>query len=223
MDILKINKVTISKEEAVQNILDIYNRTSFEDKAVDSEWYFVENHMFNTWHGHTGMYKHYNQQVCFAVIAILSPGCSWEKNIVNAKDMLVAHSKGESIDSFKVSTYGRNKEKAWKLLDMAKEGKLFGIERMFQYVKGKTGFKTGNFFLNLYMPSLAKPVTIDRHALKVILNEPAGGALTVTEKNYKLAMEIYHEAFNRIDDMWLKNTACLQAVVWCQYKREVNR
>ena len=48
-----------------------------------------------------------------AVIAALSPNNKWSRNVVNADALIGAFIRGDGIDSVKVSTYHKMKQKAW--------------------------------------------------------------------------------------------------------------
>ena len=54
--------------------------------------------------------------ISVGVVSALSPNNKWDRNVINARDMVRAYINGDSIDSFKVSTYHKMKEKAWKIL-----------------------------------------------------------------------------------------------------------
>ena len=54
--------------------------------------------------------------IVVAVIAALSPNNKWSRNVVNADALIGAFVNGDGIDSVKVSTYHKMKQKAWDIL-----------------------------------------------------------------------------------------------------------
>jgi hypothetical protein len=58
--------------------------------------------------------------IVIGVVSALSPNNKWERNIVNAEDLCNAFINGQDMDSIKVSTYHKMKQKAWHIGDNAK-------------------------------------------------------------------------------------------------------
>lgn len=94
-----------------------------------------------------------------AVFAALSPNNDYLGNLRDAERLLAAASAGDSIDSFKVSTYGHNKRKAWAVAN--------GAEPLDLIVANKTR----SFFLNVNDPRDPVPVTVDGHMINIYRNQ----------------------------------------------------
>lgn len=86
-----------------------------------------------------------------AVFAALSPNNDYWGNLRNTDDLLAAAAAGKGLDDFKVSTYGNNKRKAWRIAHGEDPDKLI------------TALKTSNFFHNIADPTDPRYVTIDGH------------------------------------------------------------
>lgn len=140
-------------------------------------------------------------------VAILSPGTSWELNKADALRMLQHHQKGrKTARTLKVSTYGKNKLKAWQYL--AEE---------LPYLEPKaSGFKTYNFYRNILNPEDCQPVTIDRHAIRAAQGVIGSGSITLTKTVYFQAVEAYREAARQLSLIPCQ----AQAIAWCQYRLE---
>ena len=55
--------------------------------------------------------------IVIGVVSALSPNNKWERNIVNAEELCVAFINGQDMDSIKVSTYHKMKQKAWHIME----------------------------------------------------------------------------------------------------------
>lgn len=86
-----------------------------------------------------------------AVFAALSPNNDYIGNIRDTARTLSAAEAGVGISDFKVSTYGNNKRKAWRIVQ--------GEDPLDLIVAPKTR----NFFLNVATPADPYPVTVDGH------------------------------------------------------------
>jgi len=54
--------------------------------------------------------------IAACIVSILSPSVTWERNKIDAKNLLHAYRYGPDVNAVVVSTYGANKSKAIKLL-----------------------------------------------------------------------------------------------------------
>jgi len=85
------------------------------------------------------------------VIAAISPGSRWEKNLEDAEALLAAYVYAEPLPA--VGTYGRrNVEKARAILRGGDPLEILG------------GLKVRAFYANILNPDTPGPVTVDRHA-----------------------------------------------------------
>lgn len=114
------------------------------------------------------------------IIAALSPGCSWERNIADTQNLLT---HGNTASGF--GTYGPNVKKARRILAGEKSLKVLG------------GQKVTNFYMCIMRPWSRIPVCIDRHAMTTVV----GHKLTSKERSamaktaqYRKLETMYREA-----------------------------
>ena len=110
-----------------------------------------------------------------AVTSALSPNNKWDRNKQDAESMILAHSEGRDIDTFKCCTYNANKRKAWSILRGGTE------------IAAKSP-KTHSFAMNIGRLS-EKHVTIDKWHIRACLCKPREGivdtAETITSAQYR--------------------------------------
>jgi hypothetical protein len=147
------------------------------------------------------------------VIAVLSPGCEWGKNLQYADELLAAWNSGRRGSELPmVGVYGnRNLDKA-KLI-------LAGHDPM--VVIPDSSKKVKAFYSCLLQPNDSLSVVIDRHAKCAALNlrsEKKGSAsqdVTVRSGEYDYLSRHYVKLADRFGVL----PSQLQAVIWCQWKR----
>lgn len=216
MEIIKIQKESISKSKAILNIIDLYLDTPTEHRKIYKNWYYDANEKLSELAFECDM----DIKIVSAVCSILSPAVNWEQNLIDCERLIIRFVNDMNIDDLKVSTYGQNKNKAIKLLndtiDMVPTTK-----ELYKYVYGTGANKTANFFMNLLEPNNHNFITIDRHAIKIMLNSFVGGAMTLTTKNYIKATEAYKKAFEIIKhiDNFITVPNQVQAITWEQYRK----
>lgn len=146
------------------------------------------------------------------VVAALSPNNKWNRNIVNARDMVEAYVNGDGIESFKVSTYTKMKEKAWSILE-------YGTASDVEIIEILKGQKIISFFGNIMGYD---GCTIDGHARNIAYNERIGltGSLYIGKKEYKSLQEMYVEAASQRTTNGRPLKAFeMQAVTWVVWRR----
>lgn len=154
----------------------------------------------NRWVWETANKYSIHPQVVANVCSMLSPNNKWHWNMDNTETMINAWLNGKSIESFKVTTYGQNKEKAWRYL--RDEFDLI-------YVKSP---KTFSFAKNLMMDD--DYVTIDMWMIRALLQNPQ-------RKKKEISLSLPLTQYNRCVKLF-KDTAeqlalspiQLQASVW---------
>ena len=137
-----------------------------------------------------------------AVIAALSPNNKWSRNVINADALIGAFLRGDGIDSVKVSTYHKMKQKAWDILAARPD-----------YDTAKTmlkGQKITSFFCDIMGEF---NVTIDGHARNIAYAEKV--SLTDDRSNigrleYRALQAAYEEAARQLGLMPYQ----LQAITW---------
>ena len=137
-----------------------------------------------------------------AVIAALSPNNKWTRNIVNADALIGAFVNGDGIDSVKVSTYHKMKQKAWDILWTLPD--YDGAKAMLK------GQKITSFFCDIMGEF---NVTIDGHARNIAYGERIGltdDRTNIGVREYRALQAAYEAAAERLGLMPYQ----LQAITW---------
>ena len=140
--------------------------------------------------------------IVVAVVSALSPNNKWVRNLVNADALIGAFIRGDGIDSVKVSTYHKMKQKAWDIL--ATKPDYDGAKRMLK------GQKITSFFCDIMGEF---NVTIDGHARNIAYNERIGltdDRTNIGVREYRGLQNAYKDAAQQLDMMPYQ----LQAVTW---------
>ena len=192
----------------IENILSIYDMATPEEVREGVVWYAQALAACKRISIDNGL----PLNTVVGVTAALSPNNKWTRNIVNARDMIEAYVKGDSIESFKVSTYTKMKEKAWSILDCSRVSDLEIIE----ILKGQ---KIISFFENIMGYD---GCTIDGHARNIAYAERIGltGAIYIGKKEYKILQEEYVKAASmRTTNGRPLKAFEMQAVTWVTWRR----
>ena len=186
-----------------KNLKECYSRATQEAIEEGLVWYENANSFANQ------LATQYNlgPDTVAQIIAALSPAAKWDRNLVDAENMVKAfyHRGYIGAKAVTVCTYGKNKEKALDILC----GKL--------QLTPKQGLKTYNFWNNIHNPKERFFVTIDRHALRVLLGTGERGAVAIKPHQYAKASLVYRVL---ADELGLTPNQ-LQAIVWVQYRSEL--
>jgi hypothetical protein len=137
-----------------------------------------------------------------AVIAALSPNNKWSRNVTNAATLIDAFLRGDGIDSVRVSTYNKMKQKAWDIL--AARPDYEGAKAMLK------GQKITSFFMDIMGEF---NVTIDGHARNIAYGERVGltdDRTNIGVREYRALQAAYEEAARRVGLMPYQ----LQAITW---------
>ena len=148
--------------------------------------------------------------IVVGVMAALSPNNKWERNIVNAEELCKAFQDGQGMDSVKVSTYHKMKEKAWNILTE------FGdYDRVVEQLKGQ---KIVAFFRNIMGED---DITIDGHARNIYYNERVGltdAKTSIGKKEYVKLQKEYLTVAKEFDMLGRQ----MQAITWVAWKKKHN-
>ena len=189
----------------VRNILKVYRRATLDDFADGVEWYrraLVQCEEIG---------DEYSMRIntVIGVMAALSPNNKWEINVRNTWEMIDAWCNQRDIDSFKVSTYGANKRKAWSIL----EEQLYTDDDILTRLNGQ---KTRSFYSNIRG---LDEVTIDGHALNIA----RGVRFNLTDDRTNIGKRLYRElqqAYVRAAKRVGIEPHNLQAITWTTWRRE---
>jgi len=146
--------------------------------------------------------------IVIGVVSALSPNNKWERNVINAEDLCTAFINGQDMDSIKVSTYHKMKEKAWSILET-----MPTYDETIEILNGK---KIVSFFRNISGDET--DITIDGHARNIYYNDKQG--LTTPNTNikkneYKDIQKAYLRASKKLGIKAYE----LQAITWVAWRR----
>ena len=146
--------------------------------------------------------------IVIGVVSALSPNTKWERNVINAEDLCTAFINGQDMDSVKVSTYHKMKEKAWSILET-----MPSYDETIEILNGK---KIVSFFRNISGDET--DITIDGHARNIYYNDKQG--LTTPNTNikkneYKDIQKAYLRASKKLGIKAYE----LQAITWVAWRR----
>lgn len=136
------------QKQAKERLLKLYNESTKETKENGLKWYDNANY-FCEYVAHNNIRA--NKDTFAKVVSCLSPSVKWETNKEDAKKLLLHFLTYKSIDSFKVSTYNSNKQKAWQILQEQRD-------------LTEVSLKTYAFYRNIMLDE--NYITIDRWHLR---------------------------------------------------------
>ena len=146
--------------------------------------------------------------IVIGVVSALSPNNKWTRNITNADDLCKAFIDGQDMDSIKVSTYHKMKQKAWSILEQ-----MPSYDETIKILNGK---KIVSFFKNISGDET--DITIDGHARNIYYNDRQG--LTTPNTNIrKLEYLDIQKAYLRASKKLGIKAYELQAITWVVWRR----
>ena len=135
------------------NLRTLWNAASEGEKAAGLAWYRTAHNETLALANEVGL----PHATVVGMVAALSPGLRWEKNIGEARRVNVALQAGLPVPS--VGVYGRaNQAKAEAIYHGADPLSVLG------------GFKVRAFYQNIYTPDQTTEITVDRHAYCAAVN-----------------------------------------------------
>lgn len=151
--------------------------------------------------------------IVVGVIAALSPNNKWDRNVVNASDLIAAYLNGDDMDSVKVSTYHAMKRKAWGILQ--------GMPSRDEVPEYLNGQKIVAFFRCIMGDREA--CCVDGHARNIFYGERKGltdNATNIGKKEYRMIAEAYFEAALELSSAGRTFHAYeIQAITWVVWRR----
>lgn len=176
----------------MKNIFTMYDKSLPSERIAGMNWYANAHADARELHG--------NVETSSAIIAALSPGLRWERNIEAARRVI----EGESLDGLGVRWY----DGVWKAIDI-----LHGVSPIVRL----RGNKVRAFWQCLLDPFNRTHVCVDGHAYNIYRGR-RGNLMDVPAMNDKLYHKIagaYCKAAAAIGILPLQ----LQAITWCAYRR----
>lgn len=150
------------------------------------------------------------------VIAALSPQNPWERNVVDAENIITAYKVGGmgAAQGIKVGTFGANKRKALAILEL---GDVFTAVEILAILNG---LKVKAFWWCIQGDR--KAVCVDGHAYSIWLGERVSISDTpkITPKLYQRIAEDYSDATGKINEIMGTDysPAQVQAITWVVHR-----
>ena len=195
-------------KDNIKNILSIYKLATPQEIKDGIAWYLEAYKISNE----IAIECELPLNIVVGVIASLSPNNKWDRNILNARDLIKAFLNGEHIESFKVSTYNAMKQKAWHIMET-----MPNHEETISILNGQ---KIVSFYRNIMGDDTC---TVDGHAFNIWRNERHGLTTDKTNIGKKLYREIqddYVEACKHIKTNGRNLKAFeMQAITWVTWRR----
>ena len=193
---------------SVENILAIYKMATPEEKRDGIVWYADALRDCTRIAIDLDLPVHIVTGVC----AALSPNNKWDRNIINAHDLCAAFVNGDGMDSIKVSTYHKMKQKAWSILEAMPDH-----DGVIDILNGQ---KIVSFYRNIMGDDTC---TIDGHARNIAYAERVGltdDKTNIGVKEYRTLQADYVSAAKRtrVNGLALKAFE-LQAITWVTLRR----
>lgn len=190
---------------SIHRLQGLYRTATPYERSAGRSWYKEANlevtRLADKYHVELG--------IAAGVVAVLSPGTSWEQNLIDADTILAGWRSGARPFSLVVTTYGVNKTKAWRIL---KDG------RVFPHLNGP---KVVPFYHNL-CGDLSVP-TIDSHAVN------AWHGRRVVGSQRGLWLRRRHTVYRTVAADYTRAAvsrgiapAQFQAIVWLTWKRRIS-
>ena len=192
-----------------RNILAVYDLATTGERREGMEWYNRANRVAADIASEHGI----SLETAAGVIAALSPNNRWERNIVDAENVIRAFSIGgaEEAERVKVCTYGKMRTKAIQILEATS---------IVDHASILNGRKITAFYECIIGRQDA--VCIDGHAYSIWF----GDRLTMKQvpnigkKLYAEIVSDYVEAARILSEDGTSVTAFeVQAVTWCAWRR----
>jgi len=182
---------------SINNILAVYQQATEAEKQEGIAWYKEAR----TFCHDTAKEYSVSIEVVIAVVSALSPRNKWKTNLKDTITVLEAVRQGKFPEDVKTSTFHRNKEKAFRIIQ---ESNSSLVEK---------SNKTAAFFDNIKAEN-SLMITVDTHA-NAIYHGEAIHAKRITNKAYQQISDDYRLVALEVG---LKGYQ-LQAVCWVTWQR----
>ena len=201
---------TVDETIGTRNIIAVYALATSGERVEGTEWYNRANRVAATIAAEHGI----SLEAAAGVIAALSPNNRWERNIVDAENLIRAYSIGgaEEAENVKVCTYGKMRAKAIQILG--------AWDSHVDHVTILNGRKITAFYECIIGRTDA--VCIDGHAYSIWF----GDRLTMKQvpnigkKMYAEIVSDYVQAARILSANGTSVTAFeVQAITWCAWRR----
>ena len=206
---MKNTNTTVDETIGTANIIAVYALATSGERVEGMEWYNRANRVAATIASEHGI----SLETAAGVIAALSPNNRWERNIVDAENVIRAFSIGgaEEAENVRVCTYGKMRTKAIQILEATS---------IVDHASILNGRKITAFYECIIGRTDA--VCIDGHAYSIWF----GDRLTMKQvpnigkKLYAEIVSDYVQAARILSENGTSVTAFeVQAITWCAWRR----
>lgn len=190
------------------NILAVFFSANESERYDGTYWYSRAHQLTNRLAAKYDV----SSELVAGVIAALSPNNKWERNILDAENMIRAYKCGDDLANIKVGTFGRNKSKAQAILQGTKPDNILG------------GLKVRAFFECIAYPS-CESVCVDGHAYSIWTGQrvPTSRTPSISTKLYQHIASDYKIATDQINQItqFQYLPSQVQAITWVAWRNLV--
>lgn len=187
------------------SILAVFLQSTPDDRAEGAYWYARAQAVASDI---AYSYCDNDLKKAAGVIAALSPNNRWNRNVKDAENLAKVFAVGGDVDSLKVSTFGKNKEKAIAILKGADPLDVLGglkVRAFYQCILGEDS------------------VCVDGHAYSIWLGErvPTTKTPKISEKLYNQIAADYRLAAKQINQILgiVCTASQVQAITWIVWRK----
>ena len=190
-----------------RNILSVYIRANAEDREEGLPWYANARESARVMADKHGV----RVDQAIGVIAALSPGSNWGRNLLDANELIQEWQRGRrEKDLPQLGTYGRR--------NVIKAARILAGENPLDVLGGN---KVRAFYGNILDPKGSLKVTIDRHAkgLAIRSNSARGATAEMDAMVTNAEYPYYAKHYVRLAERLGLIPNQLQAICWVTWRR----
>lgn len=177
----------------VDNVLRVYEACSELEKNASKDWYLRAR----AWCEHRAQVYGMRVRTVAAVVSALSPRNKWERNLLDADQLLYYASNGYSAAMVVSSTFEKNVLKAYDIVEFDKPELV------------ETGPKTRSFLDCIDNPK-CDAVVVDVWAYRVIEGDLKLKAVGFSDECYEKYADAYRRAADEVELLPMQ----IQAITW---------
>jgi hypothetical protein len=188
----------------LMNLLAVFEEATPQEVIAGMAWYDEAHKLARDVAERYGV----SLDVTAGVLAALSPRCRWERNAVDARNVVEAYVRGSDPMAVSCGTFTRNKERAIEILVA---GTRHGI---------LSGEKVNAFADNIEDPD-GDAVTVDSHAY----NAWVGERVVTNDSGTKVTPRRFRECaadYRKVAKLYHIKPHQAQAIIWLTWKRLYN-
>jgi hypothetical protein len=198
-------KQTLNIRTSVKRIIEVYDQSTEDDRitwysdALDFALYLCKNYRTAP-----------NYFIVAGVISALSPQKSWDENKRLAENFF----KNPNRNPGHTRVFYN---KALAIMKLVGGDLLDRNDVIISICDILNGPKIRSFFLNIAVPEYKEIVTIDRHAISIVIGRPTteSDKINLTANQYKFFQDCYILAAKKAG----VDPSYMQSVTWCAWRR----